>query len=126
MIGRLELAFVLSLLAAAGAGAADEPMAAAEPPQAKLHWSAIDGQHCYGYLVYRATDRQGPFLRLNRELVPTPADGAQEHRYDYVDRDVEPGTTYYYYLDFVDKSGVKHRFSGVLAKTVAPPAAPSP
>ncbi len=116
MIRRLPLAFIFFLLSAAAAGAA-------EPPMAKLHWSAIDGQQCYGYMIYRATDRQGPFLRINRELVPTPADGAREHQYEYLDRDVVPGATYYYYLDFVDKSGIKHRFSGVLSKTVAAPTA---
>jgi hypothetical protein len=107
---RLVLAFVLGLVAAS--------LPAEAALKVTLRWKAADGSGNYGYLVYRSKSRQGPYLRINAEIVHTPQDGAKEHEYVYEDLQVEPGATYYYYLDTIDTAGVKKRFSGVLPKTV--------
>jgi hypothetical protein len=39
-----------------------------------------------------------------------------------VDEQVEPGHTYYYYLESVGRGGTKSRLSGVMAKAIAPAA----
>ena len=49
------------------AGAAAVPAAAVAP--AVLEWKATKEEGVYGYLVYRATDREGPYRRLGREIV---------------------------------------------------------
>lgn len=91
---------------------------AQEAPKVTLRWKAADASGNYGYLVYRSASRLGPYLRINAQIVPTPQDGAKEHEYVFEDLNVEPGATYYYYLDTIDTAGVKKRFSGVLPKTV--------
>ena len=106
----------LALLLALAAPAAGE-----ETAKVTLRWKATDGDGNYGYLIYRAASRQGPYLRINPQLVHTPADGAKEHSYVYEDAAVKPGETWYYYVDTIDRSGVKRRFSGVLPKTVPTP-----
>jgi hypothetical protein len=106
----LVLALVLGLLAPC--------LLAQEAPKVTLRWKAGDGNGNYGYLIYRSKSRLGPYLRINAEIVHTPQDGAKEHEYVYEDLEVEPGATYYYYLDTIDTAGVKKRFSGVLPKTV--------
>lgn len=114
-------AFVLALLL----GLAAPPVLAEEgPPKVTLRWKAADANGNYGYLVYRSASRLGPYVRINAEIVMTPKDGAKEHEYVFEDLKVEPGATYYYYLDTIDTAGVKKRFSGVLPKTVE--AAPTP
>lgn len=98
------------------APAAERPSGQAKP--VRLHWKAKEGKTVRGYIVYRALAREGPYLRRNARLVPAPKDGKPEHAYEYFDQDVESGRTYYYYVDVIDSSGIKERFSGVLTKRV--------
>jgi len=84
-----------------------------------LSWEARNEDGVYGYLIYRAAAREGPYLRLNEEIVHVAVAGnAGTHRYTYVDTDVQPGRTYFYYLDIVGVDGRKRRFSGVMSKVV--------
>jgi len=87
-----------------------------------IRWKATKEDPVYGYLIYRAERREGPFLRLSREVVKVTDRSAPANEYRYVDTTAEPGKTYYYYLDSVSLSGIKRRFSGVLARTIAPDA----
>jgi hypothetical protein len=86
---------------------------------ATLTWSVREPRRAYGFLIYRAEQREGPYRRVNPEIVRTPheEDGGVG-RYRWSDPEVEPGKTYYYYLDAVTKSGQKQRLTGVRAKTV--------
>ena len=119
------------LLAAAVAVAGDDnpsptptplPDAAeASSPHVLLEWSAAREDGVYGYLIYRAERREGPFRRLNLDIVHARPDGpGGVSSYRYVDADVEPGRTYYYYLDTLTMSGLKQRLSGVISRQVAP------
>ncbi|HET9767701.1 MAG TPA: hypothetical protein VFS60_12680, partial [Thermoanaerobaculia bacterium] len=89
-------------------------------PQATLQWQAADEREAYGYLVYRSDSRAGPYVRINPQLLWVDRIGPEPHRYRYVDEDVEVGKTYYYYVDYVTKSGRKQRFSPMLSKTIVP------
>lgn len=93
-----------------------------------LKWSARSEASVYGYLVYRADRRQGPFLRINAEIIHAKPAGEDEtiNNYVYTDISAEPGTTYFYYLDTISKEGYKDRFSGVIKKsaTAEPTAGP--
>ena len=87
--------------------------------RARLVWNATQEDQTYGYLVYRAERREGPFLRANAQVVPVgtgPAPGA----YAYEDATVEPGRSYFYYLESVSKGGTKTRLSGVVTKIIPP------
>lgn len=120
-IGALAAGFLLLPFSAAG-----EPGPAPAAAKVTLRWKAVDGKGNYGYNVYRAGQRQGPYLRVNPKIVRTPADGAKQHEYVFEDAAVKPGATYYYYIDTIDGGGIKRRFSGVLPKTVpAAEAAPA-
>jgi len=92
--------------------------AAVERPQVRLAWSVRQEDDVYGYLVYRSQRAEGPFVRVNAEVVhaaPAP-DGVG--RYQFVDLDVRPGASYYYYLDTLTPAGLKKRFSGVQSRRV--------
>ena len=109
-----------ALLVLLGWGCGDGGNAPKVVAPAVLRWEARNESGSYGYLVYRSQSREGPFLRINREIVHVvdEADNGSQH-YTYTDEDVESGRTYYYYLDLVGQNGKKSRFSGVIAKTVA-------
>lgn len=110
------------LIAMAPIGCGSE-RGAAVPSDARntLSWTAATEAGVYGYLVYRSEDRAGPYLRVNPEIVHVPEDGAEQHSYTWVDENVEPGRTYYYYLDVVTVGGIKNRFSGIISRTTPEP-----
>ena len=116
--GRRATVLLLALaLGALVAVAADEAAA-----RATLQWTSKADDGLYGYLVYRSERRQGPFLRINPEIIHLtgPADDETTNDYVYQDTTAQPGTTYFYYLDTISKEGHKNRFSGVLKKTAPP------
>lgn len=90
--------------------------------RARLVWTAEQEDQTYGYLVYRAERREGPFLRVNPQVIRVGSGGTRG-AYAYEDLAVEPGRSYFYYLESVDTGGQKRRISGVVVKVI-PPAAP--
>lgn len=118
-----------SLDAAAAAGSpAPVPTPPPVPPpvtgkpgerRARLVWDASQEDQTFGYLVYRADRREGPFLRLNARVVPVGRGPAPRH-YTYEDDTVTPGRSYYYYLESVSNAGIKARLSGVVTKIIPP------
>lgn len=96
--------------------------AAAAPPSNTLTWKVTEGHGIFGYIIYRSEQRQGPFLRANAKILRRgKAESAGETlgQYQFVDTDVLPGHTYYYFIDVVDVSGFKQRLSGVQKHTVS-------
>jgi hypothetical protein len=85
--------------------------------RARLTWEAHQEKDTYGYIVYRSDRREGPFLRVSPEILRV-ATGPEPHVYRYVDEQVEPGQTYYYYLESMGRGGTKSRLSGVMAKVI--------
>lgn len=117
---------VVCLMAALGVGTAtlaagESQSATATAPRVTLRWQAVQEADVYGYVAYRADRREGPFLRVNREIVRARGAVDAPASYELVDAGVEPGRTYFYYLDVVTASGRKQRFSGVIRKLVEPP-----
>lgn len=118
--------FCLALTAAAAMAsepASPDPETDQTQHSITLKWSARSESQVYGYLIYRSAQRQGPFLRLNDEIihVEEPAVDAAVSNYEFIDNDVTPGTTYYYYLDTISSNGRKARFSGIIKKTAPTP-----
>jgi hypothetical protein len=87
--------------------------------RARLVWDASQEEQTFGYLIYRALRREGPFLRLNARVVPVGRGPAPRH-YTYEDDTVTPGRSYYYYLESVSNAGIKARLSGVVTKVIPP------
>lgn len=84
-----------------------------------LKWTARNDGSLYGYMIYRSADRAGPFRRVNARPIPAMAGNPTEpSKYTFTDEDVEPGKTYYYYIDSLSKSGTQMRLSPVLSKSV--------
>lgn len=80
----------------------------------KIDWAVNNGENLYGFNIYREpsignsgkgniTSKQ----KLNTELI------TGSPPYSYVDADVEPGTTYSYWLEAIDGAGKSERFGPV-------------
>jgi uncharacterized protein DUF1573 len=117
------LAFPPAIPSPPASGSASAPVVGRPGERrARLTWEARQEKDTYGYLVYRSDRREGPFRRVNPEIVRVSA-AAGPHVYTYLDEQVEPGHTYYYYLESMGRGGTKSRLSGVMAKVI-PKAAP--
>lgn len=98
---------------------ADKVARSTGPGPVKLHWKAFHEDKVFGYMVYRSLDRAGPFVRVSQSpITNAPSSRTQDGSYEFIDRAVESGKTYYYYIDTMASSGVQQRFSPVLSKSV--------
>jgi hypothetical protein len=75
------------------------------PPAVTVEWSTASELNTAGFNVLRGTSENGPFTRLNREVIPASPDPLVGGTYVYTDTDVTPGQTYYYQLEEVEIGG---------------------
>ena len=72
--------------------------------------TALEVSHA-GFHVYRSASLSGPWARLDDELV------TGRHEYQWIDRTVRPGSTYYYRIGAVDVAGTEVLYGPVMATT---------
>ncbi len=78
---------------------------AAAPPAITVKWSTASELNTAGFNVSRSDNPNGPFARLNAEVIPASPDPLVGGSYVYTDTNVTPGQTYYYQLEEVESSG---------------------
>ena len=75
-----------------------------------LTWStAFEFQHLY-FNVHRSTRTEGDYVRVNIQPIEPPPP------YRFLDTGVKPGTTYFYLLEALDRSGGTQRFGPLTAR----------
>lgn len=81
-----------------------------EPSPITIEWRTETEVNAAGFNVYRASSVNGPFTKVNEELIPSEGDPMSGASYTFVDDTVQPGVTYYYRLEDVelDNSAVQH------------------
>jgi hypothetical protein len=86
-----------------------------------VRWETASELNNVGFNVYRGLSAQAEPTRLNGALIPSQAPGSGSgFSYGYHDSDVQPGVTYYYWLEDVDSSGVATRHGPVTATAQSP------
>ena len=79
-----------------------------------LKWQVSNENNIYGYLVYRGDAENGPFLRVNKDIVHVDAgkgDGITS-TYAWRDDSATAGKTYWYYIGMLYRDGSKQQLSG--------------
>jgi hypothetical protein len=102
----------LRALSADGGSLLEMPLAGsgAESSQSvvKLNWEE-NAASTGGYVVYRAPDPSGPFMRISTQAVPSA---------EYVDTGLAAGHTYYYVVTSVGTDDVESEYSPPISATV--------
>ncbi len=81
-----------------------------------LHWKIVEEAGAYGYQVFRAEARTGPFLLQNRDIIRVHAKDYADTPYFWRDPSAVKGTTYWYYIGVVYKDGHKQVLSAPQSK----------
>jgi hypothetical protein len=103
------------LLALAGALLTAWAVFAFSNPTVIVRWSTATEFETAGYAVYRGESPDGPFEKVSDALIPAAGDPISGGDYEFIDRDVEPGKTYYYMLEEVELSGGANREGPVVS-----------
>ncbi len=72
------------------------------PSSIEISWETESEFDTVGFNVLRSDNATGPFTRINEITIPGSADPVAGGSYQFVDPDVEPGSTYYYRLEDVE------------------------
>gem|GEM_PF-2508541 len=75
-----------------------------------LSWVTASEINTAGFNLYRSENSDGPFARINPQLIPASPDPLHGGRYEYSDLSIVPNRTYYYQLEDIELNGaiVRH------------------
>ncbi len=76
-----------------------------------LRWSVANEQPLYGYLIYRADQKDGPWRRVNDEIIPVLGHDDAESSYAWRDTSATAGQTYWYFIKTLANDGTKKRLT---------------
>ncbi len=93
------------------------------PSRVVVEWTTGSEINTAGFNLYRSEGADGPYTKINAQLIPASNDALIGGKYRYEDANVTPGATYYYQLEDVELSGATARH-GPIAVT-APAALPA-
>jgi hypothetical protein len=77
--------------------------------QASLSWKTASEIHTAGFNIYRSVRIEGPYTRINTQLIPASNDLLTGGTYQYFDTDIQTNQTYYYQLEDVEFNGTSVR-----------------
>ncbi|MCG8457380.1 MAG: hypothetical protein MI919_13975 [Holophagales bacterium] len=84
-----------------------------ERPTNTLRWATASEVDNFGYDVYRAESPDGPFERMTEEPIAGAGTTDEVSEYFFIDDDIDPTRAYYYYVESIDLSGHRERFTPV-------------
>ena len=87
-----------SLLTACQGGTSDSSVVLVE-------WTTESEVDTAGFNLYRSESAEGPYVKINPELIPGSSDPILGGHYVYTDTNVVAGRTYYYKLEDVELDG---------------------
>ena len=90
-----------------------QPGAVGAQSSIRLTWTAPPDADIRGYDVFRSQSEDGPFERLNPEVIEGAGTTDEPTRYEYVDDTIDPRRTYYYYVESISMAGVRQRFTPI-------------
>ncbi|MBM3128543.1 MAG: hypothetical protein FJ009_07945 [Chloroflexi bacterium] len=83
------------------------------PARIVVQWTTATEINTAGFNVYRAERAEGPYAKLNAQLIPA-SDALIGGKYQYADTTVVAGRTYYYQLEDVEYGGATARHGPII------------
>lgn len=77
-------------------------------------WSTASESDNFGFDVYRAERREGPYERITARPLEGGGTTDLPRDYRFIDEQVEPGVEYFYYVESISLSGERRRFTPIM------------
>ena len=110
---------ICALLALAGLAVGYRAYTGRAAATVVVEWSTASELNTAGFNLYRSDTPDGPFIRVNEELIPASPDPLIGGFYSFTDADVVAGHTYYYQLEDVETNGTTTRHGPIEVKAEA-------
>lgn len=104
LAGVLVLAFALGVLLAR----------VLAPPRVLIRWETASEVDTVGFFLLRAGSPDGPFVPISDTPVAARGDPLTGASYQFEDRDVLWGQTYFYQLEELERGGARNRYPEVV------------
>ncbi len=72
-----------------------------------LNWTTASEINTAGFNIYRSDSKDGPWTRINPQIIPSASEKVMGGKYRYEDTTTQSGKTYYYQLEDVEFNGTK-------------------
>jgi len=82
-----------------------------------IQWSTETEVNTAGFNVFRSDSRDGQYVQINTQLVPSSPDPLLGGRYAYTDTQVEAGKTYFYKLEELESTGNRITYDRIVEAT---------
>ncbi|HZD10679.1 MAG TPA: hypothetical protein VE553_04990 [Candidatus Binatia bacterium] len=81
-----------------------------QPSPITIEWRTETEVNAAGFNLYRAPAADGPYQKINDQLIPGEGSASDGASYVYTDHAIQPGQTYFYQLEDVelDNSVTRH------------------
>lgn len=76
-----------------------------QKPEAIITWSTESEVETAGFHVYRANQEDGPYEKVTKNLIESKGDPFTGGEYEFRDRNVQAGQTYFYQLEELETTG---------------------
>jgi hypothetical protein len=93
---------------------------AVSPTRIVVQWETASEINTAGFNLYRSERAEGPYTKVNVQIIPASTDPVLGGKYVYEDTNVVPGRTYYYQLEDVEFSGTTARHGPLTITAPAP------
>ena len=80
-----------------------------------LKWETESEANNAGFNIYRAESENGEYIKINSELIPAKGSSTRGAIYQFVDKEVRNGKTYYYRLEDLDLNGTSTSHGSISA-----------
>ncbi len=77
-----------------------------------LEWTVANGRLIHGFQIFRSNNEVGPFLLINKAIVPASIEDEAPKSFQYRDNTARTGQTYWYYIGVIYNDGHKQQLSG--------------
>ena len=81
-----------------------------------VEWSTASELDTAGFNLYRSETKEGPFEKINVELIPASADPLTGSSYKFEDKNATAGNKYFYQLEDIEYSGATQMFGPIEVK----------
>jgi hypothetical protein len=90
------------------------------PAQIEIEWVTGSEYNTVGFNIYRGDGAEGPFERLNEQLIPAEGGMTGGGQYRFLDETVAAGRSYYYILEDIEFSGQTEQHEPIMGQSPDP------